>query len=266
MSDQTIFDQGQPSTNGNQPNQPQQPAPSDSYQNLLRLITNEAGEQKYKTIDDALVALQHSQSFIQTLKSEKNELESRLTEATSVASKVSELENVLAKLTATPTPPPQPQSQEPPVDVQGLVKQVLTQEKEAERANANISQVTTTLKKQFGDKAEEVFYTRAQEAGLSKAQINSLAATSPAAALRIVGVQADKPVQSVVGSSINTTNLEPNKQTFITRNTERLEVGATAQDMIKASQRAKAMVDELHSQGLEIRDLTDPKVYFKHFN
>lgn len=266
MSDQTIFNQGQPPTSGDQNNQNSNPNNGAAFQDLLSLITNEAGEPKYKTVKDALVALQHSQSFISTLKNEKTELESKLNEASSVAAKVTELESVLAKITSAPAPSPAPApTASPEVDVQGLVKQVLSQEKEAERANANISSVTTALKQQFGDKAEEVFYTRAQEAGLSKAEINTLAAKSPAAALRIIGVQAAKPNTPTQGSSINTTNLEPNRQTFIGRNTERLEVGATAHEMSKASQRAKAMVDELHSQGKEIRDLTDPKVYFKHF-
>lgn len=265
MSDQTIFNQGQPPTSGDQNNQNSNPNNGAAFQDLLSLITNEAGEPKYKTVKDALVALQHSQSFISTLKNEKTELESKLNEASSIAAKVTELESVLARITSAPPPPPASPPAESNVDVQGLVKQVLTQEKEAERANANISSVTTTLQQQFGDKAEEVFYTRAQEAGLSKAEINALAAKSPAAALRIIGVQSTKPNKVSQGSSINTTNLEPNTQTFIGRNTERLEVGATAHEMNKASQRAKAMVDELHSQGKEIRDLTDPKIYFKYF-
>ena len=64
MSDQTIFDNTntQPVTQATQTNQS---SPVDNVADLLKLIVNDKGEPKYKTIQDALVGLQqHVQALL----------------------------------------------------------------------------------------------------------------------------------------------------------------------------------------------------------
>ena len=112
------------------------------------------------------------------------------------------------------------------------------------------------------------FKTMAKEVGMSAAEINALAARNPKAALKLLGLDDVAPNQTrnVPGNgSINTTGFTPPKDSAIGRNKNPVIVGATTEDLRLETQNAKAMVEELHSQGLSTYDLTDPKVFRKVF-
>ena len=263
MSDQTIFEQQntQPVTTATPTNQN---PPVDSSADLLKLIVNEKGEQKYKTIQDAIIGLQHANSHIQTLLNEKRQVEQDVASLRTAAEKVAELERVVSELTKAP-PQATPAAIDP-IQIQELVSQAISETKTKEEQKQNTSVVVNAAKQTFGEKAEELFYSRAQDVGLSREQINSLAASSPQAALKILGLASQSgsptPTQKTV---MNTTEAVPNQDTFISRNTERLPVGATFQEMRRESDAARKMVDELAAKGMTIDDLTKPSNYFKHF-
>lgn len=263
MSDQTIFDQTntQPVTPATPTNQP---SSSDNVADLLKLIVNDKGEPKYKTIQDALVGLQHANAHIQTLVTEKRQVEQEKLSLQTAAEKVAELERVVAELTKAPTQATP--AVVDPTQIQEMVSQAISATKTQEVQKQNTSVVVNAAKQTFGEKAEEMFYSRAQDVGLSREQINALAASSPQAALKILGLASQSgsstPTQKTV---MNTTEAVPNQDTFIARNTERLPVGATFQEMRRESDAARKMVDELAAKGMTIDDLTKPSNYFKHF-
>lgn len=265
MSDQTIF-----GTNNQQEtpvNNQQPPANNENVADLLSLIRNENGEQKYKTVKDAIIGLQHAQNFIQTLKTEKSQMEQEVSSLRPVAEKVTELEKVVLQLTQKPNEPATTGNSLSEESIAQLVEQTLTKKQQEEVAKKNIQLVSEQVKGAFGEKAEEIFYSKAQEIGLSRAEMNALAARTPMAALKLIGITETKNIQNTTPSvsSINTAQLTPNQETFVARNNRKLEVGATAQEIMEESALARKMVTELHEKGMSIDDLTKPSVYFKYF-
>lgn len=273
MSDQTsIFGNQSPPATPETPTTPspsQPPSSPDPFADLLGQIKNERGEPKYKTVQDALNGLLHAQTHIQTLVQEKRQVVDELESLKPVATKVEELQKVVERLTQPSTPAvaqPAANSGLTEEQVARLVETTLSQAKQKQYADENLSTVVSTVKKVFGDKAEEVFYKKAEELGLDKASVNALAARTPAAVLRMLGIEAQvNGSPSTPTSSVNTTDFSHNSQSFIGRNTRKLEVGATAQEILQESHDARKMVDELAQKGMSIDDLTKPSNYFKYF-
>ena len=272
MSDQTqsLFNEStvvtQPNTGGSTP--PASPQP-DALQDLLLQIKNERGEPKYKTVQDALIGLQHAQTHIQTLLTEKRTVDEELNSLRPVASQVTELQKVVQQLTqAAPaqnaTPASQGMSEEA---IATLVEQTMTKQQQAQVAKANVATVVESVKKAFGDKAEQTFYDKAKELGMDVASFNALAARTPAAVLKLLGLdRPSTPSQSSTTTSINTTAFNQNTESFIGRNKKSLQVGATHSEIMESAADAKRMVDELAAKGMSIDDLTKPSNYFKHFS
>lgn len=269
--DTSIFNQGQPqatpanqNTNGGVP-----PAQNnDDLSTLLGAIRNERGEQKYRTVQDALNALKHSQEYIPELSQKLTQQEQELKAAREAAAKVAELERVVQALTQEKPQPDTPSQQGLTEDqVAELVTRTLSKRQQEELAKKNISSVTETVKQVFGEKAEEVFYSKAQEMGMSKEQFNTLAATTPKAVLKLLGIEDQQKVSSFspTTTSVNSAGFEPNKQTYIGRNTKPTLVGATYDDLREENRNAKRMVEELHAQGKTVHDLTSYAEYVKYF-
>ena len=272
MSDQnSLFEQNNIQQATPAINNPQNPNTPDPVATMLQSIKNEKGEPKYKTLDDALKALQHSQAYIPTLSDEKRRLEQELEQARLQASKVSELESTVAKLlNAQASTPTSATASVDPTVIEELVNRSITKARSQESAAQNTNLVIQTVASKFGDKAEEVFYGKATELGMSKAEFNQLAATRPKAVLSLLGIQ-DTVVpnqnsrQSTQVTALNTTGVTPILDTYIGNNKDPVIIGATTQQVREESARARKMVDELHAQGKTVHDLTDPKVYFKYF-
>ena len=243
---------------------------SDPMKDLLAQIKNEKGEPKYKTIEDALNGLLHAQNHIATLVQEKRQVETEINELRPVAEQVKELRQVVERLTQPST------SQEQTVQVQGLteeqvanlVQAQLTKSQQQQVSKQNLEAVVATVKAKFGEKAEQEFYGRAKELGMSVEEVNALAARTPKAALRMLGIEDTQQVRTGTPAptgSINTTALSPNTSSFIGRNSRKLEVGATSQDLMEEAAAARKMVDELQQKNMTIEDLTKPSNYFKYF-
>lgn len=271
MSDPTIFgsnpnpagDPSNPGGAGTPPNVQIDPA----ITTLLSEIKNERGEPKYKSLHDALVALQHSQTYIPTLTTQLSQKDAELIAAKAEAARVAELERTVLALTQRqePTPGTPPAAALTPEQIADLVTRQLSAKEQADLVKKNTALVADTLKANFGTEAEAKYNAKAAELGMSVAEFNALAARSPAAVLQMLGAKAQASPASPTPGTINTTGLQPHQNSFIGRNTESTAIGATTEDMRAETQRAKAMVDELHAQGKTVSDLSNPKEFFKYF-
>lgn len=269
MADQaaSIFNAGEtpPGTQGGT-GTPPNTQNTDDLATLLGAIRNERGEPKYKSVQDALKALQHSQEYIPTLKQTKDELEAQLQAVSAKAAKVDALEAVVQELTqkmntAAPTSTAGMSEEQ----VAELVNRTLSRTQQEAVQRTNTQSVVEALKKNFGDKAEEVFYNKAKELGMSVAEFNAMAAKTPKAVIELVGGRTTvDPVHSNI-STVNTAGFQPRQDSSVGKNSKTALLGATTQDLREESANAARMVEELHAQGLTVHDLTDPKVYYKLF-
>lgn len=272
MSDPTSIFNGQSQETPAPQNTPQgvPPAqPNDDLSTLLGAIRNERGEQKYRTVHDALDALKHSQEYIPELSQKLKQQEQELAEAKAAAAKVAELEQIvltLAKETNKLPPELPTQNGLNPSQVEELISKTLTKRQQEEKAKENVTSVTTAVRQAFGDKAEETFYNRASELGMTPEQFNTLAATTPKAVLKLLGLESKSTqgFQSTT-SSINTVGLTPRHESYIGRNNKPMLVGATFDDLRQENINARKMVDELHAQGKDIGSITSYAEYKKHF-
>lgn len=271
MSDPTsIFDQNQnpatqPSNQGANPNAQN----SNDLANQLLLIKNERGEPKYKSLEDAIVALKHSQEYIPQLSAQLAQREQELKEAREAAARVAELERTLEALTSQQSNANNQQA--PAFDENKIVEvvtQTLTRRQQEELAKVNLTTVVSTLTNTFGAEAEKTYNAKADEIGMTVAELNALAAKNPKAVFKLLGISQEAPKSQSSSSSAttyNTAGFQPTQDSFIGRNKTPTLIGATTTDLNEETLRSKKMVEELHRQGMTISDLTNPKTYFKTF-
>lgn len=267
MADQSIFGENQnSSTQTQQPNSNGQPSQNEQLATLLASVKNENGEQKYRTVEDALKALQHSQTYIPELKNSLTQTQAQLQEAQAQAAKITELEKALDALTQNNRSQeitPQGLSEEQIAD---LVTRTLSKSQQQAVAKENHTKVVSIMAAQFGDKAEALFYGKAQELGMSKEEINALAAKAPQAALKLLGVDAAANTNKGVPSTFNSAAFQPSPESTIKANKQSVLMGASSDEVINESRASRKMVEELHAAGLTTYDLSDPKVYKKYFS
>ncbi len=276
MSDQSIF--------GNQPNSQETPATSNNadgnngvpsqnsqpFADLLGSIKNENGQPKYGNTEEALKALKHSQDFIPQLKQENQTLKSELESLRAQVEKLKGVEEVVERLTSQQNT--SASTNAPVLDenaIAELVQRTLSKREVEAIQKANVTNVVQTLQANLGAEAEKSFYTKAQELGMSVQQMNALAATSPKAVLNLFGLQGNE-VQKVnmpspVKPGENTAGFQPKQDTYIGRNTKKLEVGATTREISEELNASRKMLEELQAQGMSVEDLSNPKNYFKLF-
>lgn len=244
-------------------------APINPLATLLADIKNETGAQKYATTEDALRGAAHAQEYIRTLQREKADADAKLAALTATGDRTAELERTLADLMQKVNKPAEPATNVPTGDdIAAIVAKTLESRSAAEKAKANQDAVATALLKQFGTEAESKYNSAAQELGLTPQEFNELAAKSPKAVLKALGVeQAAHKLQSFAptGSELNTAAIQPHQDSFVGRNQKKTNIGATSEDMFQEARNSRSMVDELHAAGLTTSDLSDPKVYAKYF-
>lgn len=238
------------------------------YADLLNGIRNSDGVPKYKDVPTALAALAASQSFIETLKTEKAETERKLAEAANGLSKQEELERTVRELISKQNEQrPTGDAQLTPEQIAEMVNRTLSANQQQQSAKQNQQQVAASLKQQFGEKAEEAYNAAAEENGFTVAEFNALAAKSPKAVLKMLGVQQTTQSNTFAPNraSINSGGFKPNQESFVKRNTTPVKIGATTADTMTEFHNSSKMVEELAAQGLSVHDLSDPKLYSKYF-
>lgn len=187
-----LFDtNGNPPTPGKETTTP----PVNDYSAYLSLIKNESGEQKYASIEKALEALAHTQSYIPHVKNENETLKRDLEELKSKVKSQESIEEALARLAAAKS-----NTEGNPPAVNGLDEaqvanlfQQFSEKKEAERkASENLETVTKALTDKYGEKAKEAIQAKAQELGLPLDHFKQWASTAPKAVLQLFNAGAPK--------------------------------------------------------------------------
>ena len=179
--------------------------PQDAYADLLKSITNEAGEQKYGDLPKALEGLKNAQEYIPQLKSENSDKDRTIAELQAELDKRSTVEDVVNRLTANQdsgNAEPQVTPQVTGLDEQAVIKLVtqLSEQKERESAlRSNRDKVNQQLSATFGDKAAEAIAAKAKELNTTAEQLGKLSESSPEVVLNLFQAQAPsgvKPTQS----------------------------------------------------------------------
>ena len=256
MSDQDIFDkeknEGVPVANQAPVTPTPIPAPViDTSDDLLRMITNEAGEPKYNSVKDALVGLGNAQTHIPKIEADNIALRDQLIAAQA------ELEKKNAALDALDRFAQKQDTGEglpvtPAVIDEGavadLVARAMSQRETATKQSTNLKEVTTSLREKYGDKAGEIFYSKAGELGLSREEINTLASSSPKAALQLFGVIESSNVKPNI-SSINSDGFQQDLTQptgHILAPAKSIMAGATSKELAAEMRRHKEAVYAKH--------------------
>lgn len=151
---------------------------------LLTTIVNENGEQKYKTVEEALKGVPHAQLHIAKIERELAELKDKdnasdkldeLLEAVKQSKVSGEEDNT------SPTMKPE--------DVLSIVQDYFTDTKAAEARQNNIDTVTKVFRDRYGNDASKELYGKADDLGFTRSEINSMIAQNPNAALKVLGVE-----------------------------------------------------------------------------
>lgn len=166
-------------------------APADDQ--LLKTIVNEQGAPKYSSIPDAIKALAASQEHIRRIEADNATLRAELAKAKSMEELVAALKPAEAVANTTPT-------NTAPLDIASQVDKILNEKQQLAESRANRIAVAEAMKKVYGDKASELFYTKAQELGFSREAINDLSAKNPKAVITLLGgTETQKPTPRTPG-------------------------------------------------------------------
>ncbi len=168
---------------------------ADPFADKLKAITNENGEPKYKTIEDALEALAHSQRFIETLKGEKKTVEEKLLEVNSELEKRASVEDVVTRLTQKKVEDGNRKADDPPASktavdeeaIRRMVEEAFVSKLTQQQQEANLTNVLTELQTQYGDSLSAVVSERARELGTTPKELGEIAKTNPRMALDLLG-------------------------------------------------------------------------------
>lgn len=245
MADQpgNIFDEG----TGKPPVENKPQVPVDKYADLLKSIKNENGEQKYDSIEKALEALGHSQSFIPQLKSQLTEKETELQRISAELSQRETVEQVVQRLIANKHDgegdPPAAKGLDEQA-VMKLVQQTLQQTEQTRSVERNRNTVQEALKAKFGDKAGEAVAQKAAELGTSPKELGDLASKNPNLVLALFNTQGTKEPSITTGNI----HLPPslNKPPELTRPEKSILSGATTKDQKAFMEKVRASVYAKH--------------------
>lgn len=184
---------------------------------------------KYASVEDALKALPHAQAHIARIEEENKALREKAAQAKALEEVYEALTS--RQLNTEQTTPVIPVLDETMLD--SVLERKLQEKQAIELRNKNLSTVKDSLTGKFGEKAPEVFSTKAKELGVNEAFLTDLAAKSPAAALELFGLakKESTPTTAVSGGSINTQALGNNKPAPIAKP---VMAGAKTEDVLAA--------------------------------
>lgn len=164
---------------------PNTDTPSDSDDVILE------HEGRKFTKADLLKKLEHSESFIDTLKKERDDDRKLIQQVNDKLSEQVELKEVIEEMKRQGqfgTKEEKGEAVEKGVDPDKIAESVfdrINSQKVQEQREVNWKDVTSNLNKQFGEKTNETVYHRAQENGLSVAEAAELARSKPKVFLRM---------------------------------------------------------------------------------
>ena len=175
---------------------------------LLASIVNENGEQKYKTVEEALKGAANAQSFISTLKTEKAAIEAQLKERQS-------LEELLGKRDESKADDKPGDTQIPAGITAEQVVEILRNEDQKKVAEANANYFADQAKATFGAEFKDVVNAKCKELGLARELAIDMANTSPKALLKLLGIESKvKPDITGKGTVPQPSNDKPTSNRF----------------------------------------------------
>ncbi len=166
---------------------------------------------KFATVEDLAKGKAEADAYIAQLQGEAAGLRSDLDQRISAEELLAEIRTereaqlsaaaVIEQGNTTP-------SQEP-VDIASLVNQTIENREVQQTATQNLSAVDTKMKELYGEKAQEVMVSKAKEAGVSVAFLQTIAEQSPKAFYNALGLSATKQTTpSVTTGTVDTTGLQ----------------------------------------------------------
>ena len=178
-SNNTPFDK-----NDNDTTPPTGEPSSNPFEDKLKAIKNDKGEPKYKDIESALEALEHSQQFIETLKTEKSVQQQELEDARKELEKRQSVEDIVNNLTKNDQDP------EPKADphndsgldeekVLNLVNQALEKQRQSSQAEQNLNNVISKLSEAYGDNTKKAIEKVASDIGSTADELKKLSMSNP---------------------------------------------------------------------------------------
>lgn len=188
---------------GNPPAVNNAPPANSNLEDLLKNIKNENGEQKYKSLEDALVALDHSQKYIPELKNQLSGTQTQLDEMKSEMAKFSNIEESVQRLLAQQQTQRETTPEATGLDEQAVIKLVqdsLKQTKQIEMLNANQQKVNDALVGKYGEKAIEVLDSKAAELHTTRQALGELSKQNPELVLALFNQPANKEPNPAVSS------------------------------------------------------------------
>ena len=244
-SDQDIFNsEVKAPNNGVLPQNPT-PNPASSSEDLLNSIVDESGRKKYNSIEDALKALQHSQTHITTLENETKKTREEIEELRKVASRVTSVEDTVKQLLTRneDTPANQTPAEVDESKIAELVQRALSERETLSTKQANRNRVVSALSTQFGDKVNDVLTAKAKELGTSLEKLGELADTSPDLVLTLFkGGTTGVPSPTTSSFTLPNTSI-PNE---VKAPTKSILSGATSKEQEDFMKQVKAAVYKEH--------------------
>lgn len=247
---------------------PQSTSNLSPFDTMLSEIKNEKGEPKYRSVEDGLNALKHSQEYILQQKQDILNRDRELEELRKRVQEIDVLKDTVSKLTQRQPEPEQQGSKLDEEVLASLVDKRLSINRQLEVASQNQRDVAGKLKESFGDKARDVFYEKASQLGFSGQEFEVLAAKSPKAVLTMFNLDGDvapkQTFKSPAQSKINTEHFQGNPTSFIGAEKESIPLGGGEKHYNMILENSKKMVEELHANGMTVDDLSNPVNYMKY--
>ena len=235
MTDQSIFNNDEPSTPADVSQSGNEPA--SAADQLLSAIVNSEGKQKYGSVEDALKATAAAQEHIRRLEEENTTFRQEVEKSTTLQSVL----DAMKPREESAAAPAEPTSSIGEDDVAQLLEGMLNKRETEATAKSNVSKVTSAFVEKHGVEAEAKYYESATALGFTNSEINELAARNPAAVFKMLGID-DKPaaVANPLRSSVGAGNLSDNKPQQPTFNPFQ---GGTSPS-VEAFRKSKAVTNE----------------------
>lgn len=183
MSDQDLFDDNKVQTPADEtPTGGASATPDSGAEDLLNTIVNEDGKPKYASTEDALKGAAAAQEHIRKLEAEMKAIREQGT----AAEKFDELLEAVKESKGSGQGDENTSTMKPE-DVLGIVKDYFSESKAAESRDNNIKSVTNHFRTKYGKDASEKLYSKAEDLGFSKSEINTMIANNPDAVLKVLG-------------------------------------------------------------------------------
>ncbi len=232
---------------GQEADQPLSPELAEALATKLSSIQNADGKQKYDSVEKALDALNESQNYIPTLKTELDAANAKLAEAQAKIAATGEVEAIVKSLLPDQEQP-KPADTKPEtkgLDEQGvadIVAQKLAEQSKQSQATANENKVVNFMTEKFGEKAKEELAKKAVELNSTPEQLGQLAITSPDMVISLFtqGAQIDTPTPSY--SPINTSGFQQAPDVGLQPPEKSLLSGATMAEQTAYMQKVKEHV------------------------